>query len=117
MFKNQKKSNSRMCLQDGDPSKNNALSRTAMSKIDADLIAILPRNADINPIESIRFRVVEKIFEHDAPTRNITRDNFEEYSHDDGSTIKSVDTCFIDKTIERTIKRTSLLNNRNRTKY
>ena len=35
-FKNLKKSNSLMWLQDNDPSKNNGLAHTAMSKIGAD---------------------------------------------------------------------------------
>ena len=108
-----------MWLQDGDPSKNNVLSRTAMWKIGVDQIAILPSSADINPFESIRFQVVEEIFEHDALTRDITRENFEEYSYDDGSTIKNVDTRFIDKTIESTNKNGlhCYKNNRNHTKY
>ena len=57
--------------------------------------------------------MVEEIFDHDALTRSITRENFEEYAYNDGSSIKNVDTRIIEKTIESTNKRMDL----NRVKY
>ena len=56
---------------------------------------------------------MEEIFDHDALTRSITRENFEEYAYNDGSSIKNVDTRIIEKTIESTNKRMDL----NRVKY
>ena len=46
-----------------------------------------PAVAGINQVESIHFRVVE-IFEHDTLTRNITRENFIEYSYSDGPQLR-----------------------------
>lgn len=118
MFKNSKKSNSRMWIQDGDPSQNSALARKAMSKVGAELLAIPPRSPDINPIENI-FHILKNTLDRDALQRNITRENFEEYSNRVVSTIKNVDTRLIDKTIDSMNKRMDLIidNNGNRIKY
>ena len=45
--------NSRIFIQDGDPSQNSAVARKALNRIGAKLFSIPPRSPDLNPIENV----------------------------------------------------------------
>ena len=60
MFALTNERNSKLFVQDGDPSENFALALGAWKKIGAELLAVPPRSGDINCIENI-FHVVKRI--------------------------------------------------------
>ena len=51
--------NSRIFIQDGDPSQNSAVARKALNRIGAKLFSIPPRTPDLNPIENA-FHLVKR---------------------------------------------------------
>ena len=54
MFAVADKSQMRLWLQDGDPSQNSAMACAAMDRANCELLKILPRSPDLNPIENIK---------------------------------------------------------------
>lgn len=118
MFNKANKGGSKTWVQDGDPSQNSALARSAWFKIRAKLLAIPPRSPDVNPIENC-FNIIKRILEEDAIKKNITYETFEEFLRRVAVTIKSLDKNIIDKTIESMNKRMDLIISLNggRTKY
>ena len=59
MFSYSDKGLSRMWLQDGDPSQNSRAAQDAMVGCQSELLKILPRSPDLNPIENI-FHIVSR---------------------------------------------------------
>ena len=108
MFNKANKGGSKTWVQDGDPSQNSALARSAWFKIRAKLLAIPPRSPDVNPIENC-FNIIKRILEEDAIKKNITYETFEEFLRRVAVTIKSLDKNIIDKTIESMNKRMDLI--------
>ena len=62
--------NTRMWIQDGDPSQNSKLAKDAMVAMNAQLLQIPPRIPDINPIENI-FHLVKRQLDRQAIEENI----------------------------------------------
>ena len=72
MFKNARKGQSRLWLQDGDPSQSSSAARMAMKSIPA-------CSPDINPIENV-FHLIKRKLNSDALQRNIKKEIYEEFS-------------------------------------
>ncbi len=70
--------NSRMWIQDGDPSQNSKLAIEAMESVNSELLSIPPRSPDINPIENF-FSLVKKELHKDAVERNICSETIDEF--------------------------------------
>ena len=117
MFRESQKS-SKLFIQDGDPSQNSALARTALKKVGAKLLAIPPRSPDLNPIENI-FHLVKKILDADAMKNNIRYETYEQFSARIVETFKELDHTLIDRTIASMPKRIDAIigNKGSRTKY
>ena len=92
------KTQSRLWLQDGDPSQNSALARQSMEKVNSDLLKIPPRSPDLNPCENFFKIVVDKLRE-DAITKNIEREKYDEFIDRVISTINSIPIAVISKLI------------------
>ena len=109
---------SKLFIQDGDPSQNNALARAAWRRTGAKLMAIPPRSPDLNPIENI-FHLVKRMLQQDAIKKNITFETYEEFSERVMTTFKNLNQNFIDNTIASMNNRidTTIRNKGSRTKY
>ncbi len=90
---------SRMFIQDGDPSQNSKKARGAMVKYAAKLLAIPPRSPNLNPIENV-FHLVRKELKAEAIEKRISAEIYEEFSKRVSRTLYEFDARTIDKTIE-----------------
>lgn len=104
MFEKANKGDSKLWIQDGDPSQNCALARCSWLALGAELLSIPPRRPDINPIENF-FKLVKDRLTKDAIANNITWENFPDFSIRIRETILSMDKAVIDKIIESMNKR------------
>ena len=71
MFQTADKLNSRIWVQDGDPSQNAALAKTAMSRADSTLLKLPPRSPDLHPIENL-FHIASNKLKEQAVSQNIS---------------------------------------------
>lgn len=108
MFENANKGDSKLWIQDGDPSQNSALARSSWLALGAELLSIPPRSPDINPIENF-FKLVKDRLTKDAITNNITWESFPDFSNRVRETILNMDKAVIDKIIEIMNKRMDLI--------
>ena len=53
MFVESKKENKTLFIQDNDPSQNLVVAKTALQRVSAQLLKILPHSPDLNPIEHV----------------------------------------------------------------
>lgn len=104
MFEKANKGDSKLWIQDGDPSQNCALARCSWLALGAELLSIPPRSPDINPIENF-FKLVKDRLTKDAIANNITWESFPDFSIRIRETILSMDKAVIDKIIESMNKR------------
>lgn len=74
------KKESRLWLQDGDPSQNSAKAREAFQCVDAALLSIPPRSPDCNPIENT-FKQVKYALNDQAIKENIVFETMEEFEN------------------------------------
>ena len=118
MFDRAKKNNSRLWIQDGDPSQNSAVVRRSLKQMNADLLAIPPRSPDINPIENL-FHIVKNKLDQDALIQNIIRENYDAFSNRVRQTIYDIPQNIINKTIESMPHRMDMIlkHNGRRLKY
>ena len=118
MFARAEKGNSRIWIQDGDPSQNSAVVRKVLHLKRAKLLSIPPRSPDINPIENF-FNLIKVELRRQALQNNITRENYEEFSQRVYNTIINFPVAQIDKIIDSMDKRMDLIikGNGKRTKY
>ena len=118
MFSRAEKENSRMWLQDGDPSQNSAVVRKVLHLKRAKLLSIPPRSPDINPIENF-FNLIKIELRRQALQDNITRENYEAFSQRVYNTMINFPAEHIDKIIDTMNKRMDLIikGNGKRTKY
>ena len=79
----------RMFLQDGDPSQNSKLAKEALKSIGATKFDIQQRSPDLNPIENV-FNYVKQQVHIQALQKNITFENFEQFSDRIIHTLNSV---------------------------
>ena len=108
MFEKANKEDSKLWIQDGDPSQNSALARCSWLVLGAELLSIPPRSPDINPIENF-FKLVKDRLRKDAIMNNITWESFPAFSKRVTETILSMDKAVIDKIIESMNKRMDLI--------
>jgi len=98
------KKNTKLFVQDGDPSQNSAKAKTAMGRVNAQLLAIPPRSPDLNPIENL-FKLVRDRLRRDALEIKISHEKYHEFSYRVIQTFKSVPSAVIDKVIASMPKR------------
>ncbi len=70
---------SRLWIQDGDPSQNSQKAIQAMGDVNAQLFSIPPRSPELNPIENL-FAFVKKELVQQALHGNIERESFKDFS-------------------------------------
>lgn len=107
MFEKTNKGDSKLWIQDGDPSQNSALARCSCLALGAQLLSIPPRSPDINPLENF-FKLVKDRLTKDAIANNITWESFLDFSKRVRETILTMDKAVIDKIIESMNKRMDL---------
>ena len=95
---------SRLWVQDGDPSQNSERAKRELQCIDAELLAIPPRSPDCNPIENIFKQVKDKLNE-EAIRKNIQEETFTEFEVRVKETLINFPTQAINKVIESMGKR------------
>ena len=78
-FKKSNNPKDKLFLQDGDPSQNSRKANNAMYKMGATKFSVPAQSPDLNPIENVFNYVTAKLHE-ESLNRNITFENFEEYS-------------------------------------
>ena len=104
MFQKANKGDSKLWIQDGDPSQNSALAHCSCLALGAELLSNPPRSPDINPIKNF-FKLIKDRLTKDAITNNITWESFQQFSKHVRETILSMDKAVIDKIIESMNKR------------
>ena len=73
MFKLTDKGDSRIWIQDGDPSQNSADARAAMFRARCELLKIPLRSPDLNPIENL-FNLASQMLRKHAISLHITKE-------------------------------------------
>lgn len=118
MFIRAQKGNSKLWIQDGDPSQNCTAVKRILQLIGAKLLSIPARSPDINPIENF-FHLVKRELRKDALERNITSESYNEFSEHVINTITTFPFQRIDNIIESMDKRMDLIikGHGKRTKY
>ena len=116
-FEKAAKGDSRLWIQDGDPSQNCAAVWNAFRDVNASLLSIPPRSPHMNPIETL-FHLVRKELMIQT-SNNITKETYNEFSQRVVSTINCITSKAIDKIVESMDKGMDLVikQNGNRTKY
>ena len=99
---------SRLWVQDGDPSQNSKVARAAMESVNAQLFSIPPRSPDMNPIENI-FSIVKRKLNEDAISQKICIETKDEFETRIKRTIESLPLSIIDNTIESMYKRMQMI--------
>ena len=77
--KSHKRYQSKMFLQDGDPSQNSAAAKKALEKIKAEVFSIPPRSPDLNPVENL-FHTVKRNLRLEALENKITSDTPQQFA-------------------------------------
>ena len=77
-FEGSGNSNSKLFLQDGDPSQNSALAMDALAEIGGKKFAIPARSPDLNPIENL-FNLSKRRLRKEAILFGITHESYEEF--------------------------------------
>ena len=70
--------NSRIWIEDVDPSQNSKLAREAMKEVNSQLLPIPPRSPDITPIENF-FGMFKQAFHHDALETQVKVEMMEQF--------------------------------------
>jgi len=97
---------------------NCAKARKALREVGGELFPVPKRSGDLNPIENV-FNVVKEDLQTQAIRLNLTYESFEDFARRVKSTLYSMRTEIVDKTIASISKRLDLITkNRGRhTKY
>ena len=98
----------KLFLQDGDPSQNSRNANNTMYKMRVKKFNIRARSPDLNPIKNVLHYVRTKLHE-ESLSRNITFENFEEYSTRVKKTLLSVPVEYTNKIIESMDNRLSMV--------
>ena len=78
MFVESKKGNTRLFIQDNDPSQNSAVAKIAMQRVSAQLLKIPPRSPDLNPRENM-FKSVSDDLHDSAIEKQLERESFTQF--------------------------------------
>lgn len=92
------KQNSRLFLQDGDPSQNSGIAKQAFIDVNGTKFSIPPRSPDLNPIENI-FHIIKRKLQSDAIEQNITYESYWDFKERIKQTFSAISPKLIDKTI------------------
>ena len=95
-------------LMDGCPRQGAIIARQAFNSIGASYMVVPPRSPDLNPIENL-FNLVKRKIRQDAFEKNLTKENFEQFSERCKSILLSYSVAHIDATIESMKKRVNLV--------
>ena len=98
-FEKSNSSKNKLFLQDSHSSQNSRKASNAMYKVGAKKFSTPARSPDMNPIENVLNYVRTKLHEQSL-NRNITFENFEEYSAPVKKNLLSVPVEYINKTTE-----------------
>ena len=99
MFQTADKGNSRIWVQDGDPSQNSAIAKSAMSRANSTLLKLPPRSPDLHPIENL-FHIASNKLKQQAVSQNITKESFEQFKQRAVNTMYSIRIETINNLIE-----------------
>ncbi len=114
------KNNSRLWIQDGDPSQNSEAAKVAMQQCDCKetLIRIPARSPDLNPIENI-FHILKESLRKNAIMLEITNETFQQFQERVMQTLYEIPVQVIDNAIASMPKRLLDIrkNKGGRTKY
>ena len=98
-FSKVKNPTKRIFLQDGDPKQVSAKAKKAMNDLGYIYFPIPARSPDLNPIENM-FHIVCKRLKEDVINLRIENENYRDFSLRVKKTIESIDTRYINDTIE-----------------
>ena len=98
----------KLFLQDRDPSQNRKKEKVAVDSIGAEIFSIPQRSSDMNPFGNT-FNITKEILHVDCLSKNISRENFEEYSKCVKETLHSIPLQTINKTIESMSSRMGMI--------
>ena len=77
IFRQANRSQSRIFIQDGDPSQNSAVAKKTLNKIGAKLFPIPPHSPDLNPIENF-FHLIKRKLTKEAKEKKITYETIQQ---------------------------------------
>ena len=89
LFMKADKGTNRLWIQDGDPSQNLGMVRSAMRRANSTLIKLPPRSPNLNCIENL-FPIVQRILKKQALERGIKRESFKQFKARDKAAILSI---------------------------
>ena len=118
IFQTTDKGNSCIWVQDGDPSQNSALAKSAMSRANSTLLKLPPRSPDLHPIENL-FHIASNKLKEQAVSQNITKESFEQFKQRAVNTMYSIRIETVNNLIESMNARLNdvIRNKGNRTRY
>ena len=99
MFVESKKGNTRLFIQDNDPSQNSAVAKTALQQVSAKLLKIPPCSPDLNPIENM-FKSVSDDLHDSAIEEQLERESFMQFKERVKNTIVQFPEAKINNLIE-----------------
>ena len=108
LFMKADKGTNRLWIQDGDPSQNSGMARSAMRRANSTLIKLPPRSPDLNCIENL-FPIVRRILKKQALERGIKRESFKQFKARAKAAILSIPVRTINHIIGSMHKRMSLV--------
>lgn len=108
MFLQADKGNPRLWIQDGDPSQNSGLAKSAMRRARSTLILLPPRSPDLNPIENL-FPVVRRILRRQALQQGIQQETFKQFQTRVKAAFRSIPVRTINRIIASMANRISLV--------
>ena len=108
MFVESKKGDTRLFIQDNDPSQNSAVAKIALQRVSAQLLKIPPRSPDLNPIENMFKSVSDDL--HDSPIeKQLERESFTQFKERVKDTIVQFPVAKINNLIESMDRRIQLI--------
>ena len=99
MFVESKKGNTRLFIQDNDPSQNSAVAKTALQQVSAKLLKIPPCSPDLNPVESM-FKSVSDDLHDSVIEEQLERESFTQFKQRVKNTIVQFPAAKINNLIE-----------------
>ena len=99
MFVKSKTGNTRLFIQDNDPSQNSAVAKIALQRVNAQLLKIPPRSPDLNPIENM-FKSVSDDLHDSTIEKQLERESFTQFKERVKDTIVRFPVAKINNLIE-----------------
>ena len=108
LFMKADKGTNRLWIEDGDPSQNSGMARSAMHRASSTSIKLPPRSPDLNCIENL-FPIVRRILRKRALQRGIKRESFQQFKARVKAAIMSIPVQTINRIIGSMHKRIGLV--------